>query len=193
MKIKTRVSRTRALVTAGVALTLTLSVAHAAPALAIESADAAQAAFSSQKFLQDADDLGKAIDKVAYQVKLQNMTPNEKVIVVAKKYRGVPYVAGGSTPSGFDCSGFTQYAYGKVGVKLSHNSQAQYNECGTKVARADLKQGDLVFFGGSTSSINHVGIYVGNGKYIHSPQTGDVVSIDDLSHRTNYVGAARPC
>lgn len=151
-----------------------------------------QVKIESTQLVQNFDELDRGIDKMREVVRVQNMTPGEKVIPVAKEYRGTPYVTGGSTPSGFDCSGFTQYVYGKVGVKLTHNSQAQYNECDKKVSRADLKQGDLVFFGGSTSSINHVGIYVGDGKYIHSPQTGDVVSIDDLSHRTNYVGAARP-
>ncbi len=114
----------------------------------------------------------------------------ERVIKTAKKYLGVAYVYGGSTPAGFDCSGFTMYVYNKLGISLTHNAQAQYSQ-GTHVSKDNLEVGDLVFFGSSTSSISHVGIYVGNGKYIHSPQTGDVVSIDKLSDRSNYVGACR--
>lgn len=175
------------------ATALVFSGAPVCQALAAESHYAPQARIENTQLVQNFDEFDKAVEKARVMFRAENMTTGEKAVAKAKEYRGIPYVAGGSTPSGFDCSGFTQYVYGKVGVKLSHNSQAQYNECDRKVARDDLKKGDLVFFGDGTSSINHVGMYVGNGKYIHSPQTGDVVSIDSLSHRTNYVGAARPC
>lgn len=115
-----------------------------------------------------------------------------EVVSIAKKYLGVAYSWGGSSPStGFDCSGFTMYCYAQIGISLSHSSQAQYYE-GTHIARSALMPGDLVFFGGSTSSIHHVGIYVGGGQYIHSPRTGDVVKISSLSSRSDYVGACRP-
>lgn len=192
LKKTARVPFGRTLVTASVALTLSFSLVPAHQALAASDKAAAMPPAVAQQLQAQLATLGQAADEAAAALREKAKTPGEKAVDVAKEYRGVPYVAGGSTPSGFDCSGFTRYVYGKLGVKLTHNSQAQYNECSTKVARGDLQPGDLVFFGGSTSSINHVGIYVGDGKYIHSPQTGDVVSIDDLSRRTNYVGAARP-
>ena len=114
-----------------------------------------------------------------------------KTLKVANSLIGTPYVYGGSTPSGFDCSGFTMYCYAQAGVKLTHNAQAQYNET-LSVSTDSMKPGDLVFFGGSTGSISHVGIYVGDGKFIHSPSTGEYVRIDKLSDRTNFVGATRP-
>ncbi len=108
------------------------------------------------------------------------------VIDVAMRYMGVPYVWGGSSPSGFDCSGFTLYVYGKVGVSLPHSSRAQFN-VGVPVSRSQLQPGDLVFFG---SPIHHVGLYVGNGNMIHAPHTGSSVRINSID-RSNYTGARR--
>lgn len=113
-----------------------------------------------------------------------------KVLDTANSLKGTPYVYGGSTPSGFDCSGFTMYCYAKSGVSLTHNAQAQFNQT-KSVSTASMKAGDLVFFGSSTGSITHVGIYVGDGKFIHSPQTGEFVRVDSLSSRSNFVGATR--
>jgi peptidoglycan DL-endopeptidase CwlO len=95
------------------------------------------------------------------------------VIANAKQYLGVPYVWGGSTPSGFDCSGFVSYVYRSVGISLPRTSSAQQN-VGTRVSLNQLQPGDLVFRG---SPAYHVGIYIGGGQYIHAPQTGDVVKI----------------
>lgn len=95
------------------------------------------------------------------------------LIANAKQYLGVPYVWGGSTPSGFDCSGFTSYVYRSVGISLPRTSSAQQN-VGTRVPLNQLQPGDLVFRG---SPAYHVGIYIGGGQYIHAPQTGDVVKI----------------
>lgn len=97
----------------------------------------------------------------------------QAVIAEAKKYLGVPYKWGGSSPSGFDCSGFTSYVYKKVGISLPRTSRAQQN-VGTKVSLSNVQPGDLVFMG---KPAYHVGIYIGGGKYIHAPQTGDVVKI----------------
>lgn len=128
-----------------------------------------------------------AANEKAQQAK--RLSKGEKAVKTAKKYLGTPYVYGGASPSGFDCSGFTMYVYGKLGIKLPHNAQAQYS-CGKHVSRSELKAGDLVFFG-SGGYIGHVGIYVGGGKFVHSPNTGDVVKVQTLSSRTNYVGATR--
>lgn len=108
-----------------------------------------------------------------------------KVISLALQYLGVPYVWGGTSPSGFDCSGLVQYVYAKVGVSLSHSSQMQYG-CGTPVAQSQLRAGDLVFFGNPT--IHHVGIYIGNGEMINA--TGTHVQISTV-WRSGYHGACR--
>lgn len=106
------------------------------------------------------------------------------VVAIAKDYIGVPYKWGGTTPKGFDCSGFTQYVFRKAGVSLPRTSAAQ-GKVGTKVSRSELRAGDLVMFPG------HVGIYIGSGKFIHSPSPGKSVRIDDLSTRKNFLYGRR--
>jgi cell wall-associated NlpC family hydrolase len=110
------------------------------------------------------------------------------VVGIAMRYLGTPYVYGGASPGGFDCSGFVMYVFGQMGVSLPHNAAAQYG-FGTPVSRADLQPGDLVFFNG----LGHVGIYIGGGQFIHSPHTGDVVKISSLTgwYSSTYVGARR--
>jgi peptidoglycan DL-endopeptidase CwlO len=110
------------------------------------------------------------------------------VVGIAMQYLGIPYVYGGSSPSGFDCSGFVMYVYAQVGVSLPHNAAAQYGY-GTPVDRSQLQPGDLVFFNG----LGHNGIYIGGGQFIHSPHTGDVVKISSLSgwYSSTWVGARR--
>ena len=98
-----------------------------------------------------------------------------KIVETSKLYIGTPYLYGGSTPSGFDCSGFVKYVYEQCGLTLPRTSGDQY-KIGTYVSRENLLPGDIVCFG-SSDYINHVGIYVGNGLYIHSPRTGYTVSI----------------
>jgi peptidoglycan DL-endopeptidase CwlO len=110
------------------------------------------------------------------------------VVGIAMQYLGVPYVWGGASPSGFDCSGLVMYVYAQVGVSLPHSSYAQYG-MGVPVSMSDLQPGDLVFFYG----LGHVGIYVGGGNFIHAPHTGDVVKISSLSgsYASAFVGARR--
>lgn len=108
------------------------------------------------------------------------------VIDIAMQFMGVPYVWGGASPSGFDCSGLVMYAYARAGVSLPHSSRAQFGY-GVAVSRGDLQPGDLVFFG---SPIHHVGIYVGDGNMIHAPHTGSSVRINSID-RSNYTGARR--
>ena len=111
-----------------------------------------------------------------------------QAVAIAEQYLGVPYVWGGASPSGFDCSGLTMYVYAQLGVSLPHNAAAQYG-MGTPVPRDALEPGDLVFFDG----LGHVGIYVGGGSFIHAPHTGTVVQISSLSgwYSSEYVGARR--
>ena len=110
------------------------------------------------------------------------------VVGIAMQYLGIPYVWGGASPSGFDCSGFTMYVYAQVGVSLPHNAAMQYS-MGSAVSRENLQPGDLVFFNG----LGHVGIYIGGNQMIHSPHTGDVVKISPLTgwYSDTYVGARR--
>jgi cell wall-associated NlpC family hydrolase len=107
---------------------------------------------------------------------------------IAMQYLGTPYVWGGASPGGFDCSGFVMYVFGQVGVSLPHNAAAQYGY-GMPVSQDQLQPGDLVFFNG----LGHVGIYIGGGQFIHSPHTGDVVKISSISgwYSSTWVGARR--
>src|SRR5215211_1742703 len=112
------------------------------------------------------------------------------VVGIAMQYLGVPYVWGGASPSGFDCSGFVMYVYAQVGISLPHNAAAQYGY-GSPVSRSQLAPGDIVFFDG----LGHNGMYIGGGQFIHAPHTGDVVKISNLGdswYASTYVGARRP-
>ena len=100
---------------------------------------------------------------------------------------GSPYQWGASGPNRFDCSGLTMWVWAKAGVSLPHSSQAQYSS-GRHVGRSDLQPGDLTFYG---SPIHHVGIYIGGGRMISAPHSGDVVKIQD-AFRGDYAGAVRP-
>jgi peptidoglycan DL-endopeptidase CwlO len=127
-------------------------------------------------------------------------SPHPDAARQALKYLGVPYVWGGSSPSGFDCSGLCQYAYRKIGINLPRTSRSMYRVGGfIPEGRRDLLEpGDLVFFGygGNPNRVHHVGMYVGSGNFIHAPGTGDHVKISSLgeriSSRGDYVGGVRP-
>jgi cell wall-associated NlpC family hydrolase len=111
-----------------------------------------------------------------------------RAVAIAERYLGAPYVWGGASPSGFDCSGLVMYVYAQLGVRLPHFAAAQYRD-GRHVRMDHLRRGDLVFF----DSLDHVGIYIGGGRFIHAPHTGDHVRISSLSgwYAENYVGATR--
>ena len=126
--------------------------------------------------------------------------PHPSAVTVARRFLGVAYEWGGTSPSGFDCSGLTSYAYSHIGISIPRTSRSQYR-IGAYIPpdRLDLlAAGDLVFFGyeGDPSRIHHVGMYVGGGSFIHAPATGDVVRIASLTGRIasrgDYVGACRP-
>ena len=98
----------------------------------------------------------------------------------AAKYLGVPYVYAGTSPAGFDCSGLIYYAAKEAGISLPRTSQAQ-STLGSYVSVSDLQAGDLVFWGG-VGSAYHVGVYIGNGQYIHAPEPGQNVTVQSVAY-----------
>ncbi len=132
----------------------------------------------------------------ARQVQLASRAAREDVRLVLKKASellGSAYKYHASGPNAFDCSGFTMYVYRSVGVNLPHNAAEQYKS-GMKVSRSELAPGDLVFFGYYGShDIRHVGIYAGNGLFIHSSTKHGVIEtpLDSPYYASNYKGAVR--
>ena len=121
-------------------------------------------------------------------------TTGEQIVSYAKQFLGYKYVAGGASPSGFDCSGFTSYVYKHFGISINRTSKDQIKN-GVAVDRSNLQLGDLVVFNGeSNKTIGHVGIYVGGGSFIHASNPKGGVKIDSLSssyYNPRYVGARR--
>jgi cell wall-associated NlpC family hydrolase len=111
----------------------------------------------------------------------------QQAVRLARQQLGVPYVYGGSSPSGFDCSGLVSWVYARLGVHLPHNAAALYG-VGRPVRVSAMRPGDLVFFPG----LGHVGLYIGHGRMIHAPQSGRNVEIEALGSRSSPpVGARR--
>lgn len=152
---------------------------------------AGKAGYISADYLVTASS-GTAITPSNNAASVSISAKRQSVLNYAAQFLGVPYVYGGSTPSGFDCSGLTSYVFKNTVGSIPRVAQAQYDAT-TRVSRDDLLPGDLVFFGSSTSSISHVGIYVGSNQFIHAPSTGDVVKYSSLtgSYATRYQGAGR--
>lgn len=115
------------------------------------------------------------------------VSSGQKVVDVAKRYIGTPYVYGGMSPSGFDCSGFVKYVYSQMGISLNRVAADQANN-GYAVSKDAMVPGDIICFAnaGGTGYIGHVGIYVGNNQFIHSPRTGYTVTIESLAPGSNY-------
>ena len=111
----------------------------------------------------------------------------KKAVYSALAQRRDPYVWGGAGPNAFDCSGLTQYAYRAAGKLLPHSSRMQ-STMGRPVAKAHLRPGDLVFF---YSPVSHVGIYIGNGRMVHAPNSGSTVRIVELKYMYGYATARR--
>lgn len=130
----------------------------------------------------------EVVDRAIYK------TPRKRLADFALTLRDIRYRRAGRDPStGFDCSGFTHYVYSKTfGIDLPYDAPSQYLD-GEKIARGDLKVGDLVFFG-MRNRITHVGIYMGEGRFIHSPSPGKRVRVDELANAywiKRYAGARR--
>ena len=129
-------------------------------------------------------------------IKLSNSTSQAgQIIATAKEYLGTPYVWGGTSPRGFDCSGFIQYVFNQYGYKLYRVAADMYRNNGTHVDKSNLQPGDLVFFSSSSESVGHVGMYIGNGQFIHASSGSGKVVITELEgcsyYITHYVGAKR--
>ena len=118
-----------------------------------------------------------------------------RAVRIALQYLGVPYVWGGADPlTGFDCSGLTMYVYAQLGIQLTHYTGSQFYE-GTRIPPWALRPGDLVFFEPTSRGPQHEGMYIGGGRFIQAPHTGDVVKISSLSepgYAFGFVGAVRP-
>lgn len=121
-------------------------------------------------------------------------SPRRDVVRTALAYRGARYRRGGESSLGFDCSGFVKYVYSVHGVRLPHSSRSLFS-CGTPVSKSDLQPGDLVFFAGTyRRGISHVGLYIGDGKFIHASTSRGGVRVDELSapyYQRHYAGARR--
>lgn len=136
--------------------------------------------------MKQIDDIRKAVP--AYNPSRGAVSLSSNAIVAyASNFLGRSYQWGGNGPSTFDCSGFVKYVYAHFGVSLPRVASDQQNS-GNPVSREQLEPGDLVFFG---YPAHHVGMYVGNGCYIHAPKTGDVIKISSLDDRSDYSGARR--
>jgi cell wall-associated NlpC family hydrolase len=135
----------------------------------------------------------RATGALAAQARMSHATAvahkEAKVVRFARRFLGVRYVYGGSSPrSGFDCSGFTRFVYAHFGISLPHYSGGQFDR-GRRISRRGLRPGDLVFFDG----LGHVGLYIGAGRFIHAPHSGTRVSIARLNgwYAGRYDGARR--
>ena len=120
-------------------------------------------------------------------------TIGERAAVVALRQIGVPYEYGGESRNGFDCSGLVRYSYGAVGEKVPRSTRGQWRDF-TPIPKSQLQVGDVVFFR-INGAISHVGIYLGNERFVHAPSTGrsvDVATLDDGFYRNAFVRGGRP-
>ena len=129
-------------------------------------------------------------DEPEYDEPSYDSGSSSSIVSVAENYMGVPYVWGGTSPSGFDCSGFTQYVFRQCGYSINRTADAQYSN-GSYVSYDSLQAGDLVFFANtySASGITHVGIYIGGGQFIHAANGGvKISSLSESYYSSRYSG-----
>lgn len=147
-----------------------------------------QSQFSSQERTTNT----KSVSTTNNNGRSYNGSKSQQIISYAKQFEGVPYVWGGSSPNGFDCSGFVQYVFAQNGIKLPRTADYQAN-VGTPIDKSQLQPGDLVFFAGDHVNVSHVGIYIGNGQMIHASSGKHQIDYDDLSrpYRVDHYHSAR--
>ncbi|TMR96039.1 C40 family peptidase [Nonomuraea basaltis] len=152
-------------------------------------AQAATKSDSASTFTAKAAVAAKAVKAAKARIARQK-SKARKAVAVAKDQVGDPYRYGAEGPGSFDCSGLTQFAWKKAGVTLPRVAASQFARGRNKISWKNLQPGDLMFFSG----LGHVGMYVGDGKMVHSPRTGERVRIDKLSswRKSSFVGAVRP-
>jgi cell wall-associated NlpC family hydrolase len=129
----------------------------------------------------DTGNTGNArVDKTEF---VKQLMLREKIVKLALSLQGIEYWYGSDDPDyGLDCSGFTQHVYSKAGIKIPRTSEEQFKKA-VKLIRPSLQKGDLVFFNTRGMRVNHVGIYIGNDKFIHAPRVGEVIKVDSLDDR----------
>lgn len=119
---------------------------------------------------------------IAQKTKIYPYKGPKTIIKLAKRYLGIPYKYGGTSPSmGFDCSGLVKYVYSKIGLTLPRSTKKQF-EISSIVHPKNARPGDLLFFDIEGNGVSHVGIYLGKMKFIHAPRTGSVVKIVSLNN-----------
>ena len=117
----------------------------------------------------------------------------KRLVDTAMSYIGTPYRSGGSSPRGFDCSGFAMFVYRRHGMRIDRTVSGQYQN-GRQIDIRSAKAGDLVFFDITGGRVSHVGIYIGGGEFVHAPSSGKTVRVDEISNpywHERYFGAAR--
>ena len=176
--------------------------AAAAPAATEQTSTAAEPTYQEPAYeeptyeepAQEEDDYEEpAYEEPAYEEPSYDSGSSSSIVSVAEQYMGVPYVWGGTSPSGFDCSGFTQYVFRQCGYSINRTADAQYSN-GSYVSYDSLQAGDLVFFANtySASGITHVGIYIGGGEFIHAANGGvKISSLSESYYSSRYYGARR--
>ncbi len=159
----------------------------------LEAAAAAKARVAAAQAAQAAQVQTTAVGATASTPEGGAVVPasgySSQVVSIAMSYIGVPYVWGGASPGGFDCSGLVMYSFAQLGISLPHSSYAMWNY-GTPVPSDQLQPGDMVFFDG----LGHVGLYIGGGEFVDAPYTGAFVRVDSLTTgwaAANYDGARR--
>lgn len=152
-----------------------------------------RASENTPKYFHQGNSLGTAIPSSSASAVPVNVSGSQ-ILAEAQKYLGCPYAAGGASPSGFDCSGFVYYVLKQVGLSPFRTPDSQITQ-GSEVSKSDLQIGDIVFFSSNSGrSLTHVGIYSGNGQFIHAPNSRSTVSYSDLTSgywANTYYGARR--